>query len=221
MSNKVLWCVIAMLAATCVGEAYYIHTKNKNDKPASLQDPLADQDKWIAEARKNLFKGYPIPFRQFDDLFNDDFFGRKFDPFAEIENFHKRFNPLFNDEEKPMFGRSWNNWFQNRMGIADIRPETTTTDKEVILSLKIPGLAGESLNINVNDDRIRIAYDAKSVQDKKDEKGSSYFKSESMRHFEKIMPIPEGADPKKNRIVHEGNTVKIIFEKRQHQAAKS
>ena len=45
------------------------------------------------------------------------------------------------------------------MGVTGIESETKTTDKEVILILKIPGLSGES--VNINDDRIRIAYDAK------------------------------------------------------------
>ena len=51
------------------------------------------------------------------------------------------------------------------------------------------------------------------MQTRTDAKGREVFKSESVRHFEKVMPIPEGANPQKNRIVHEGDTIKIIFEK--------
>lgn len=198
MKNKLLWCAVGVLGVTCVGQGYYIHAQNKrNERPA------------IEEFGKEQY--------EFDDLFNDDFFARRFDPFAKIENFHKGLGPLLPNEERSLLDRSWRDWFEDRMAVADIHPEIETTDEQVILSLKIPGLEGESLNININDDRIRIAYDIRTLQDKKDGQGASYFRSQSVRHFEKILPIPDGADPKRNRIVHEdgvkGRVVKIIFEK--------
>lgn len=220
MRNKLLWCAVGLLAATCAGQGYYIHAQKEADRVVA-PGPWAEQDKWIADAKRSLYKGNPVPFRQFDELFNDDFFGRKFDPFAEIEDFRKRLNPLLDGREKALFGHSWDGWFQDRMGVGEIHPETRTTDKEVILSFHIPGLDGESLNISVNDDRIRIVYDAKTIQDKKDGKGASYFKSESARHFEKIMPVPRDADARKNRIVREGNTVKVVFEKRRREGQKA
>ncbi|MEK7233389.1 MAG: Hsp20/alpha crystallin family protein [Elusimicrobiota bacterium] len=205
---------LLLLAATCLGQAYYVHAEAENKAKqgaAPADDFRKEQDKWISEVRKHMFGGTPIPFRRFDDLFNDDFFGRRFDPFAEIENLHRQMSPLFPKDQRLLFEHSWDDWFQDRMGVTGIESETKTTDKEVILILKIPGLSGES--VNINDDRIRIAYDAKTVQTRTDAKGREVFKSESVRHFEKVMPIPEGANPQKNRIVHEGDTIKIIFEK--------
>lgn len=217
MKNKILWCVVGVLGATCVGQGYYIHAQHKNNGRSAVEDFSKEQDQWISQTRKSMFGRDSVPFERFDDLFNDDFFGRRFDPFAEIENFRKGFGPPLPNEERSLLDRSWRDWFEDRMVVADIHPEIKTTDEQVILSLKIPGLEGESLNINVNDDRIRIAYDVRTVQDKKDGQGASYFRSQSIRHFEKILPIPDGADPKRNRIVHEdgvkGNVVKIIFEK--------
>ena len=221
MKHAILWCAVGLLGATCVGQGYYIYTQQKKSERPAVEDFWKGQDKWISEARKNMFGGSPVPFRKFDDLFDDAFFGRRFDPFAEMENFHNRFNPLFPSEDRSLLGRSWRDWFQDRMDVTGIRPETKTTDDQVILSLKIPGLEGESLNIDVNEDRIRIAYDAKTMQDKRNEKDGSYFKSQSVRRFEKIMPIPDGADPNRNKIVHEGNAVKIIFEKRRNEASQS
>jgi HSP20 family molecular chaperone IbpA len=128
---------------------------------------------------------------------------------------------MLGPDEQSLFSRSYGDWFNSRMNVTNISPEVKTTEKEVILSFKIPGLDGESMNININKDRIRIAYDAKTITDKKDEKGGSYLRSESSQHFEKIMPIPKGADAKDNRIVHEGDTVKIIFKKIRNQAIKA
>lgn len=220
MNNKILWCAVGLLSAACAAQAYYIHSQNKAEKRApAINDIAREQEKWIAEARKSMLGRNPVPFRQFDDLFNDDFFGRRFDPFAEIENFQKRMAPLLPDDQRSLFGQSWKDWVHDRMDLDEIQSETKTTDKEVIVSFKIPGLAGESLNVDVNDARIRIAYDAKTVDEKKDAHGT--YRNESVRHFEKIMPVPEEADSRKNRVVHEGNLIKIIFERRQRQAGKA
>ena len=220
MSNKVLWCAVGLLSAACASQAYYIHSRNKEEKANPAVDAIVrEQDRWIAQARKNMLGRASVPFRQFDDLFNDDFFGRRFDPFAEIESFQKRMAPLLSDDQRSVFGQSWKDWVHDRMDLAEIRPETKATDKEVVVSLKIPSLTGESLNVDVNDDRIRIAYDAKTVEKKKGAQGS--YRNESVRHFEKIMPVPEDANPKKNRVVHEENLIKIIFERRQRPSGKA
>ena len=217
MSNKILWCAVGLLGAVCAAQAYYMRSQSKTEqtKPA-VGDVLREQEKWFLEARKNMLGETPVPFRRFDDLFNDDFFGRRFDPFSEIASFQKRMAPYLSDDQRSVLGQSWKDWFHARMDLAEIRPDIKSTDKELVVSFRIPGLAGESLNVDVNDDRIRIAYDSKTVEEKKSAQGS--YRGESTRHFEKIMPVPEDADPKKNRIAHEGNLVKIIFEKRRHQS---
>lgn len=219
MNNKALWAVIVVLAAAAVGEGVYIYKLKKDQSTAAAPSLALDQDKWIEEARKSLSKGAPIPFQRFDELFDDDFFGRRFDPFGEIDSFHKKLNPLLSDKERSVFRRSWNDWIRERMEIGEIRPEVKTTDKEVVLTLKVPGREGEAFNVDVNGDRIRVAYDAAVVQDKKDEKTGATVKSEAVQHVEKVIPIPEGADPEKHRIVREGDKVKIIFEKRANQKA--
>lgn len=220
MNNKIPWCAVGLLSAACAAQAYYIHSQKKTEKSAqAVNDIVREQEKWIAEARKSMLGRTPVPFRQFDDLFNDDFFGRRFDPFAEIENFQKRMAPLLSDDQRSLFGQSWKDWVHDRMDLAEIQSESKTTEKEVIVSLKIPGLTGESLNVDVNDDRIRIAYDAKNVEEKKGAQGA--YRNESVRHFEKIMPIPEEADSKRNRVVHEGNLIKIVFERRQRPSTKA
>lgn len=213
MNNKILWCAIGLLSAACAAQAYYIHSQRKADKVApAVGDIAREQEQWLAQARKSMLGRTPVPFRQFDDLFNDEFFGRRFDPFAEIEGFQKRMAPLLPDEQLPLFGQSWQNWIHDRMDLTELQSESKTTEKEVVVSFKIPGLAGESLNVDVNDDRIRIAYDAKTVDEKKS--AQRVYRNESIRHYEKIMPVPEEAEPKKNRVVHEGNRIKIIFERR-------
>lgn len=213
MTNKVLWYAVGLLGVACAGQAYHIHSQKKvKDVRPVADDFRREQEKWFSQARENMFKGTPVPFRHFDELFNDEFFGRRFDPFSEIEDFNKKMGHLLPDNQRLLFGQSWKDWFHDRMDVAEIRPEIKTTEKDVTVSFKVPGLEGESLNIDVNNDRIRIGYDAKTVEEKKSDTGVS--RSESVRHFEKILPVPEEAKAHTNRIVRDRNVVKIIFEKR-------
>jgi HSP20 family molecular chaperone IbpA len=201
---------VALIAATGAAK-----DGSSNGRETAAPDAWAEQDQWIEQARKDLLQGSPIPFKDFDRLFNDQFFSHHRDPFAEMLEFQKRLDSELGGPEKTLFGRSWNDWSGERMGLSAIQEKTRETDKEVIVELKIAGLDKDSLNINVSGARIRVSYDAKKLEDKKDGKGREIFKSESIQHFEKIMPIPQNADPKTSRIAKEGDVVKIIFPRKE------
>lgn len=207
---------IALLAATAVAKG-----RSDSGHAQAAPDFWTEQDQWIEQARKNLLRGSPIPFKDFDELFNDRFFSRRHDPFAEMLEFQKRLDSELGKREKTLFGRSWNDWFGDRMDLAAIQEKTQETDKEVIVEMKIGGLDKDTLKIDVNGSRIRVAYDAKKQEEKKDSNGKEIFRSESVQHFEKILPVPATADSQKSRIVKEGDVVKIIFERRQRQSEKA
>lgn len=204
---------IALLTVTAVAKG-----RSDSGHAPAAPDFWAEQDQWIEEARKNLLQGSPIPFKDFDELFNDRFFSRRRDPFAEMLEFQKRLDSELGNREKTLFSRSWSDWFGERMELAAIQEKTQETDKEVIVEMKIRGLDRDSLKIDVNGSRIRVAYDAKKQEEKKDGNGREIFRSESVQRFEKIMPVPANADSRKSRIVKEGDVVKIIFERRQCQS---
>lgn len=214
MRQRAFWMFVTLFVALITANG--VAKGGSSDGPATAApDPWADQEQWIEQARKSLLQGSPIPFKDFDQLFNDEFFSRRRDPFAEMLEFQKRLDSGLGSQEKTLFGRSWNDWFGDRMDLTAIREKTRDTGKEVVVELKLAGLDKDSLNINVNDSRIRVAYDAKKVEDKKDRSGREIFKSESIQHFEKILPIPANADPLKSRIEKEGDVVKIIFPKKE------
>lgn len=195
MRQRAYWMFIALFAVLLAATAAAKSSTNPGGA-TETPDPWAQQDPWIARMRNSLLRGSPVPFKDFDDIFSDQFFSRQGDPFA-------------------LFGQSWSGWFDDGMDLSAIRERTRETDKEVIVELKIAGLDKESLDINVDDSRIRLAYDARKLEDKKDGDGREVFKSESVQHFEKIIPIPQDADPRKSRIAREGDVVKIVFPKKQ------
>lgn len=213
-----LWVVIALLAAVCAGQGYHIHAQKDEEKRPEEKLPeereMSPLERWHEQVRKELFRGGPFPFTRFDHLFNDDFFNRRFDPFAEIEGFHRRFSPLFQDREKSLFDRSWFRYFDDRMNVQDIRTNVERKGDEIIVTMRIPGLEGESFNLDINKDRIRISYNARTIEEKKDAKGNTYHRSESVQQYQKIMPIPDGADPDSSRVEQDGESIKIILKKR-------
>lgn len=191
MKQRTLWIFSALLATTCVAQGYYIHSQQRPQ--ARRPEPPAampGEDEWLEHARKRMLKGPSIPLDDFDALSADRAFDRIFDPFAEILR------------------------LPDRAGFTAIEAKTRETETSVVMELRIPGLDKDSLNIDVNESRVRVAYDARDVQNKKDGSGREYFRSESIRHFEKVMPVPENADGRGSRIEREGDVVKIIFPRR-------
>lgn len=81
-----------------------------------------------------------------------------------------------------------------------LKPEISETDKEVIVALKVPRREGESLKVDVDQDAIRLSRETRTAT--------------SSSRTVRVMPIPRGADPGKNRLLEENGTLKIVFERR-------
>lgn len=138
---------------------------------------------------------------------------------ADIENLKKRMTPMQQDEQGSLLGQAFEDWFQAKVAVSGIRSDVKITDRQVIVSFKIPGLKAETLKIVVNDVLIRATYSARSFVEANDERGA--YRSEAVRQFETVMPVPSDADAAKHRFIQEGEGFKIIFEKRDDPALKS
>lgn len=138
---------------------------------------------------------------------------------ADIENLKKQMTPPQQQEQEAILGKAFEDWFQAKVAIAGIRSEIKSTDSQVIVSFKIPGLKTETLKIVINDVLIRASYSARSFVEDKDARGE--YRSEAVRQFETVMPVPANADARRHRFVPEGDGFKIIFEKRDDPSLKS
>jgi HSP20 family molecular chaperone IbpA len=130
---------------------------------------------------------------------------------ADIENLKKQMTPQQQQEQEGILGKAFEEWFQAKVSVSGIRSEIKSTDSQVIVSFKIPGLRTETLKIVINDVLIRASYSARSfIED-----------VEAVRQFETVMPIPVDADSRRHRFVPEGDGFKLIFEKRDDPSLKS
>lgn len=170
---------------------------------------------WQERVQKDLEAGRAIPPSRFDELFDDSFFDGRSDPFSLIEGFDEHFRPLLDERDKAAFGRSWGDWRRARIGLGAIKTRVEETDDSVVLAFDIPGLDSASVKLDVARGRVRLSYDARDVEEKTDAKGRVVSRSESSARFEKVVPVPTRADPDKYRVDKKGETIRLIFEKRE------
>lgn len=213
MSTKVLYCVIALLLIACLGQAYYIHSKKTYSSVVSARtDWPSRTDKLQQDVRQKLQKREALPPELFDAFFNDEFFGRRFNPFAEMERMHRQMAEMLGEPEKLQFDNSWGRWFSERIGMDEFKTSISRTDKNVILTMTIPGIDNKTADININTDRIKISFATKNVQDKKE--GGGAIHSESSQSYMKIIPIPEDAVAATAKTEIKNSKVTITFDKK-------
>lgn len=204
--------VMAFLIVVCFVQGGYIY-KLKQDAKKQETDPWMRMDTWASDVHKKMFSGDPLSLKEFDSFFDDKFFGQRFEPFGEIQGFPDRYSRLFGQKEDSLFNRSWKNWFGERMDVADINPHVKTEGDKVIVALKIPGVEGESVKVDLNQDRIRLSYNATVKEEKKSDSGGISH-SEVSQQFEKVLPVPPEADSNTGRIEKKGEEIQIVFDKK-------
>jgi HSP20 family molecular chaperone IbpA len=225
MKEKFLWIAVIALAALCAGEAWYIHAGRGRQAPAAAARALTearrdseakafasaaeDMEAWRNKVHERLMKGTAPAPEDFDRFFDDEFFGRRFSPFAEMERIHRQMTEAFKDSERVMFDDSWDKWFAERMDMDQFETSVERSDKEVVVTVKVPGIDKAKADISVNNDRIKMAFTSRRENEEKTAAGVA--KSEAVRSYVKILPVPADAVPGSSKSVVEGDKVKIVF----------
>jgi len=223
---KLLWAVIIFLTLLVLAQAGYIYKQRSgadaaSAKPASSQGTDQEKaldaqweelEKWRTNVHKRMGSGEPLLDPDFDSFFNDRFFGRRYNPFTEMERIHRRMLDTLREPERNLFDDSWGRWYGRRMLMGQFATEVTRTDKEVTVTIRLPGLTGKTADINITDDRIKVSFSAKTATEEKD--GGGIVKKESSQNYVKILPVPEDAAPGTGKVKIEGEQVKITFDKK-------
>jgi HSP20 family molecular chaperone IbpA len=229
MKEKFLWMAVMLLAAVCAGEAWYIHAGRAKPAPAmaagaqaaarreqvekAFDNRLGELEAWRDSVHRRLMQGTaPVP-EDFDRFFDDQFFGRRFSPFTEMERIHRQMTEAFKDSEKAMFDDSWDKWFAERMDMAQFETSVERSDKEVVVTVKVPGLDKARSDISVNNDRIKLSFTSRKKNEAKGAAG--VVKSEAVRSYIKILPVPADAIAGSGKVVVEGDKVRITFARKQ------
>jgi len=214
MRNRALVGVVALLAVACVVEAGYIlvHRANASapERDVSARGAQQDLDRWETRVRKQIERSGRLGDEDFDRIFGDDFFRRRFDPFAEIDRVRRRIEEGLEGSGRAAFGDSFQSWFSKRMDLAGIRTSVADEGRDVAVSFGIPGLDTNSVKFDVNANRIRFRYDTRRDVKKN---GADVETAESV---EKVLPLPAGADPNGFEVRKGKDEVTLVFHKLAH-----
>lgn len=149
MNIKFLWAAIIFLSLLVLAQAGYIYKQRSGADTASAKAALSqgeDQEKdldaqweelekWRTNVHKQMNSGSPLLDPDFDSFFNDKFFGRRYNPFTEMERIHRRMLDTLRESERTLFDDSWGRWYGRRMLMGQFATEITRTDKEVTVAI--------------------------------------------------------------------------------------
>lgn len=231
MREKYLWLAISVLAALTLGQACYIyeekavakefmedqppvqpdlHLQGHSDKAFDAQQQ--EFEKWRGKVREQINQGFPLLERDFDVFFGDRFFTGRPNPFAEMERLRKQLSGEFRDYDRTLFDGYWDKWFEQRMRLGQFKTEVGRTDKEVTLTIRLPGLAAGTADVNIKEGIIKLSFKAGSVSGHKS--SGSLIRRESSESYVKILPVPEDAVPGTGKVQLDGELVKIKFQRK-------
>lgn len=215
MKEKLLWIAVILLLLLSLVQGYYIYTaRDGEQKAGGEQAPDAqwpELENWRKETQKQLLLGNPLPARDFDAFFDDRFFGRKYDPFAEMDRVHRQMLNWLRESEKFLFNESWDKWFAERMTMGRFKTEISRTEKNVILTIDVPGINSKELKVDINRGRIRISFSARASGEER--KAGGVTRSESSQSYIKILPVPAGALADTAVTTRDGERVVITFDR--------
>ena len=216
MSSRAAWGMAALLGVGCLAEAGYIVAHRAGAAPpagAEATPPAAqDLDRWEHRLGDEIARTGKLGDHDFDALFGDDFFRRRFDPFTEVDRVSHRLEEGLDRSERALFRTSFQDWFSKRMGLTGISTKVAEQGKDVEVTFGIPGLDEDSVKFDVNANRIRMSYSARTEE----KKGGNEL--ETAAHVEKILPLPADADPNGFEVRKGKDEITLVFHKLEHAA---
>ncbi|MCB9091190.1 MAG: Hsp20/alpha crystallin family protein [Halobacteriovoraceae bacterium] len=148
----------------------------------------------------------------FDKTFDDDFFGKDFSPFKQMEKMRENMNRLFEDQfNNSLDNKYFDNWFEGRFGGSVFDIGESEDDKFVYYRIQLDGVDQNNLKIDVSNGQLNIS----GVINKESEKSSqgSLSKSRVSQSFKRSFPVPLGVDADKVEFETKENEIIVKFPK--------
>ena len=230
MREKYLWMAIAVLTVLTLGQACYIYEETASAKENPGASPLKPElkkqgysekatdaqweeyQRWRDRVQRSLDSGNPLLEPDFDAFFNDTYFSRGLEPFAEMERIHRQMSDQVSVSEKPLFDSYWDKWFEQRMQMGQFATDTSRAGNAVTISILVPGLDAGTADVNITKERIKISFTVNAAF--RQQGGGLMVVKEAPRSYVKILPVPADAEPGTGKAVIEGERIKIEFRKK-------
>ncbi|HBE88375.1 MAG TPA: hypothetical protein DDW67_04460 [Elusimicrobia bacterium] len=171
-------------------------------------------DAVMADVRAVIRTRQRISPADFDRIFDDGFFRGSRRPFDDIRSFEQRLDETFRGESAQIRS-SYSRWASERLEEGPLRPSVEPAEKTITVALRSHQLNKGSLNLDINRGRIKMSYQTPA---KLQPPGRPPARS---RRYDKIIPVPEGADPDKYRIEPRPDGLMIIFDRVKYGATEA
>ncbi|MFQ6051698.1 MAG: Hsp20/alpha crystallin family protein [Candidatus Hydrothermarchaeota archaeon] len=147
------------------------------------------------------------------------------DPWEEFREIEKRMNRLFRD----LWGlrRGWRPSLPARERAIEPREEgliqpftdIIETDKEIVVSAEIPGVAKEDININVTEDSIEIS--AETKREEKEEREGYIRRERSYGKYYRSYSLPSSVNPDEAKATYKNGVLEIRLPKTEVKKGKT
>jgi HSP20 family molecular chaperone IbpA len=152
---------------------------------------------------------------RFDQFFDDDFFRGRNDPFQEMEDMQRRMREMMENGFKDSFDDSWDGWFSRRFHKKDddLTVQTKEGKDSVTITIGIPNLKENNLNVTIDTSGIHIEAEVEQVVEKKDSDGNIISSSKVHRKINQTFPLPPNTRFEKAHMEYEKDKVIITLPK--------
>jgi Molecular chaperone (small heat shock protein) len=142
--------------------------------------------------------------RQFDNFFEEEFFGSPTQALKRIEEMQKRFSALLLESQRAGL-------IPQAQSIYKISQEET--GGKLIYRIDVPDLEKKNFKIEVKDGLLRISEESRQLAQSAGPAGQWKTQSSFLGHFQKIIPLPEGVDPQSVEYKKEQDQILVIIPK--------
>jgi hypothetical protein len=198
--------LIPLLALLLFSPARAQKTKDPSCEETTARVVGPAMDAVMSAVRSRIRAQRRVSPADFDRIFDDGFFNNSRRPFEDIRSFEQRLDETFRGESAQIRG-SYRRWASERLEEGPLRPSVEPGEKTITVALRSHQLNKGSLNLDINRGRIKMSYQTPA---KLQPPGLPPARS---KRYDKILPIPEGADPDRYRIEPRPDGLMIIFDR--------
>ncbi len=136
------------------------------------------------------------------------------DPFEEMHRLIDRMERLFEEDWDFEFGpaRIKFGWKGPALeGFREPLADVFETDKEVIVTVELPGVKKDDIEVNVTENAVEVKAEIK--EEHKEEKEGIYRMERSYRGFYRVIPLPAEVKPEEAKATYKNGVLEIRIPK--------
>ena len=207
--------LISILILVCVIQGYFLF-RDRDFSFSWKKEKAGSFDTFSQSLLDEYRKDKEDYWDRFDRFFDDDFFRGRDDPFKEMEDMQRRMREMMENGLQESFNDSWDGWFSRRFHKKgdDITVQTKEGKDSVAVTISIPNLKENNLNVAIDTSGVHIEAEIEQVVEKKDSDGNVITSSRVHRKINRTLPLPPNTDYEKAHMEYEKENVIITFPKR-------